>query len=314
MYMNTDIKVSVLIPCYNVDQYIDECLSSVLSQSLKDIEVICINDGSTDMTKKILYSYAKVDNRIKIIDKQNTGYGDSMNMGLELAIGEYIGIVEGDDFVDGKMFEELYYIAKKENTEIAKSCYYEYTKQKTILRSNKIAKNVVLSPMKDKSIFFHTPSIWAAIYKRNWLNQNNIRFLPTPGASYQDTSFFFKCNACCNRFIMTHKAFLYYRRDRIGSSVKSKNKVFCVCKEWNEIYRFLRKNKKRFEFVYGFVLNAQFNTYKWNFKRIEKANKIIFLLGVILEMLYRLIIRDVKIMTLARFLRSRFLKRRLEFK
>ena len=76
-------KVSILIPCYNVEKYLHQCIDSILAQTLKDIEIICINDGSTDNTLAILQSYAKRDDRIKIIDKINSGYGHSMNMGLK---------------------------------------------------------------------------------------------------------------------------------------------------------------------------------------------------------------------------------------
>ena len=100
-------KVSILIPCYNVEKYIRQCLDSVVNQTLKDIEIICINDGSTDSTLDILRKYENRDNRIKVISKHNSGYGASMNIGLETAKGEYVGIVESDDFVEPNMFEKL---------------------------------------------------------------------------------------------------------------------------------------------------------------------------------------------------------------
>ena len=93
-------KVSILIPIFNVEKYLRQCLDSAVNQTLKDIEIICINDGSTDSSLEILKEYAKVYNSIKIINKQNTGYGHSMNCGLKLAKGEYIGIIESDDFAD----------------------------------------------------------------------------------------------------------------------------------------------------------------------------------------------------------------------
>ena len=106
-------KVSILVPTYNVSQYLDECMQSLIRQTLKDIEIICINDGSTDNSLEILKSYAAKDNRIKIIDKENGGYGIAMNMGLEQATGEYVGILEPDDYVKLNMYETLYNIAKR---------------------------------------------------------------------------------------------------------------------------------------------------------------------------------------------------------
>lgn len=95
-------KVSLLVPICNVERYLRECLDSAVAQTLKDIEIICINDGSTDSSPDIIREYMERDPRVKMIDKANSGYGDSMNRGLEMACGEYVGILESDDF----MFED----------------------------------------------------------------------------------------------------------------------------------------------------------------------------------------------------------------
>ena len=120
-------KVSILVPCYNVEKYLKQCLDSIVNQTLKDIEIIVINDGSTDSTLNIIKSYAKQDKRIKIIDKENEGYGKSMNQGLDAATGKYIGIVESDDWADTDMFEKLVKIADENNVDVAKGNYYKYT-------------------------------------------------------------------------------------------------------------------------------------------------------------------------------------------
>lgn len=104
-------KVSVLIPSLNVAPYIEECLQSVINQSLKDIEIICIDANSTDGTLEILKDYAKKDSRIKLIVSEKKSYGYQMNLGLKAARGEYIGIVESDDYIKPLMFERLYRVA-----------------------------------------------------------------------------------------------------------------------------------------------------------------------------------------------------------
>ena len=101
-------KVSIIIPTYNVEMYLVECMESVVNQTLKDIEIICINDGSTDGSLEILKSYAQKDDRIVLVDKENGGYGIGMNIGLDKATGEYIGIVEPDDFIPLNMYSDLY--------------------------------------------------------------------------------------------------------------------------------------------------------------------------------------------------------------
>ena len=122
------IRVSVLVPIYNVEKFLPECLDSLVNQTLKDIEIICINDGSTDRSPQIIQEYAKKDKRIKVINKKNSGYGDSMNQGLKKAKGEYIGIVESDDFIDLDAFEKFYKIAKKYDCDVVKSNFYEYSR------------------------------------------------------------------------------------------------------------------------------------------------------------------------------------------
>ena len=288
--MGVDIKISILIPCYNVENFIEQCIVSVMRQTLKNIEIICINDGSIDNTLNILKKYQKIDSRIKIIDKKNTGYGDSMNCALELAQGEYIGIVESDDFVEANMFQTLYEYANKENTEITRCCYFEYKNGIDIEKKNNlIKKNCVYNPNIVSEVFWQSPSIWAAIYKRRWINDNQIRFLATPGASYQDISFSFKTYACCERFIMIDGAYLHYRIDNQNSSIHSKGKKFCVCDEWNEIYRFVFNNKKRFSRLINLLPGLQFCNYKWNFKRLKFPSNIEFLLHWILEWTNRIV-------------------------
>ena len=116
-----NIKISVVVPIFNVEDYIGDCLDSILDQSLKEFEVICVNDGSTDSSLEILKEYAAKDNRIKIINKDNAGYGHTMNIGMDMASGEYFVIVESDDFILPKMFETLYDAAKENDLDFVKS-------------------------------------------------------------------------------------------------------------------------------------------------------------------------------------------------
>ena len=102
------IKISIVVPVYNVERYLEQCLDSLINQTLKDIEIICVNDGSTDDSLCILKRYAEVDDRILIVSKVNSGYGHTMNTGMAMAKGEYLAIVESDDFVVPEMFEKLY--------------------------------------------------------------------------------------------------------------------------------------------------------------------------------------------------------------
>ncbi|MDR0968825.1 MAG: glycosyltransferase [Holosporaceae bacterium] len=111
-------KVSVIVPIYNVEKFLADCLNSVVNQTLKDIEIICVNDGSTDGSRKILEEFAAKDGRFVVIDQENKGQGAARNLGLDIAKGEYIGFVDGDDWIELDFFEKLYNAAKKYNADM----------------------------------------------------------------------------------------------------------------------------------------------------------------------------------------------------
>lgn len=272
-------KVSILIPCYNVEKYIRQCLESVVNQTLQDIEIICINDGSTDSTLEILREYENNDNRIKVISKHNSGYGASMNIGLETAKGEYVGIVESDDYAELDMFEILYNEAKNNTLDIVRSNFYLYnskldTNEK--LDQSWVKHNKIYSPIEEELVFFQQPSIWANLYNREFLNNNNIRFLETPGASYQDVAFTFKVYACAKRFKMIENAFLHYRIDNENSSINSTNKLYCVCDEYREIANFV-KNTNRHEAYKYLIPRIKYACYCWNYNHLAKNLRFKFL-------------------------------------
>lgn len=114
-------KVSVIIPVYNVEQYLEECLGSVCGQTLKEIEIICVNDGSADACPKILEAWAVKDRRIKVLHQENKGYGRAVNRGIETAIGDYVGIVEPDDYIQPEMMEALYVSAVQNDVDLVKA-------------------------------------------------------------------------------------------------------------------------------------------------------------------------------------------------
>lgn len=267
-------KISILVPIYNVEKYLQKCLDSLINQTLEDIEIICINDGSTDSSSLILEKYSKKDSRIKVINKENSGYGASMNLGLDSAKGEFIGIVESDDFVKDTMFEKLYKIAQKNCADIVKSDYFYYSTVKNQARkAGKISKRIsgkVINIKNYLKILKRQPSIWSAIYRTDFIKDNKIRFLETPGASYQDTSFFFKTMTLAKRIVLTDKAYLYYRQDNEASSVHSKEKVFMVCKEYEEITKFLETHSDIKDLVNTTKFIKEYNTFMWNLKRIDE--------------------------------------------
>lgn len=272
--------VSILVPCYNVSRYLKECLDTIIHQTYPYLEIICINDGSTDNTLDIIESYAQHDSRIRIINKPNSGYGASMNQGLDMATGEFIGIVESDDFVELDMVAILLKEAIDKDLDISRGAYFRYctaTHINELVSEKYIEKNTVFEPLKKQNLFYQAPSIWAALYKRSFLNNNRIRFLETPGASYQDTSFAFKTKACCRRFSMIDKGLLHYRIDNESSSSNSIGKAFMICKEYEEIWRFTKSDSSRYQTLRHLIPHLQFTGYSWNYRRITEKFKTPFL-------------------------------------
>ena len=293
--MSNNPKVSIVVPIYNVEKYLRQCLDSIVNQTLKDIEIICVNDGSKDSSPEIIEEYVKKDSRVKVITKENSGYGNSMNRGFDMATGEYIGIVESDDYADPDMFEKLYDIAKKNDLDIVKSGFYFYysvpeEKNEKVEIVSQVRANKTFCPATDFKAnmemveFFNLkPTIWSAIYRKDFIRENNIRFNETPGASFQDASFNFKVMALAKRVQLVREAYLHYRQDNENSSVNSPGKVFCVCDEYAEMQRFLDTNpynRGRLECV---CKRLKYDSYKWNFERLALKYKYIFIERASLE-------------------------------
>ena len=236
--------LSLLIPIYNVECYLRECIDSAVAQTLKDIEIICINDGSTDSSPDIIREYMERDVRVKMIDKANSGYGDSMNRGLDMARGKYVGILESDDFMEPDALEKLVAAAERFDVDFAKAnfdLYWSKPEERRELMELFKARDCgkPVHPSDTVNAFSLKPSIWSAVYRRDFLNRNAIRFLPTPGAAFQDASFTFKVFALADTAVYLHDSVLSYRQDNEGSSVNSPKKVHCVNDEYAEIHRWI---------------------------------------------------------------------------
>ena len=278
--LQSNIKVSVVVPVYNVDMYLRTCMDSLLGQTLEEIEIICVNDGSKDTSLDILNDYAKTDSRIIIISTENRGYGHAMNTGMRRAKGEYIGIVEPDDYVDKRMFELLYDKAVKVNADIIKSDFYRFygagEKQKNIYNTTARKKENyerIICPEDEKECFRFIMNTWSGIYRRAFIEEHEIYHNETPGASYQDNGFWFKGFCQAKRLYFIPEPLYYNRRDNPGSSVNDKNKVYCANEEYAHIYEFLEQNPELKEkYIYQYSMK-KYHTYLFTLERIHDKYK-----------------------------------------
>lgn len=227
-------KISVLVPIFNVETYLEQCLDSLCAQSFQDIEIICADDGSTDRSSAIIDVYAAKDPRIKAIHKVNTGYGNNMNVALEAATGDYIAILESDDFAEPDMLEKLYAVAQESGADVVKGEYFKYTRKGDIHsdRLVRFPQREVFSVKEYPHLLDLADTIWSCLYKREFLKENNIRFHETPGASYQDISFALQNWVHAKKVYCIPDALLHYRMDNAGSSMNNPDKLYCVFEEY----------------------------------------------------------------------------------
>ena len=271
------LKLSILVPIYNVSEYLPLCLESIKNQSFSDFECLLINDGSTDNSLEILHEFSKNDKRFKVIDKENSGYGASLNLGIEKAHGEYIGIVEPDDFLHRDFYQTLL----SEDADIIKASSFNFfgktwktnpKKMFSEVRKDVPVNGFRVEPKKNPRIFLVDPTVWSAVYKRDFLNRNKIRFLETPGSSYQDIGFQFKAFSSASKIFCIEKPLYYYRLDNMNASVKSSGKIFNVKTESDSIDEFIKDKPELIE-----IANAvRFRNYNWNLNRLKFKNALKF--------------------------------------
>lgn len=277
------VKISVIVPTFNVVNYIRECLDSILNQSLKEIEVICGDGGSTDGTLEILKEYEKKDKRIRIIYKKGSGYGQSVNECMQKANGEYIGIVESDDAILKEMYKELYSIAKEKNLDwIRGDIYYYFSEKKEnerLIRESIIYDNnyynTILNPQIDYRPYDSLLRTWAGIYKKEFLEKNNINHNETSGGAYQDVGFYLKTLYYAKKVYFLNKAYYMWRQDNPNSTIHydSKKLVEKSLKEWELNKQYLNTNKNTTKMMwYGFNYKRYYS-YLWTLERASGQEK-----------------------------------------
>jgi len=285
------IKISVIIPVYNVENYLKQCLNSVVNQTLEDIEIICIDDGSTDNSLNILEKYAVKDDRIIIIANDHKGAGSARNTGLKIAKGNYISFIDSDDWIEIDAFDKLYSIMlandpdmiffkmlnyDDESDKFYSSDYYDLSCIKEFFTN----LTYDYHDLKDQ-IFRIAVSPCNKLYKRSFLKQTNAKF--PEGLIFEDNPFFFK-NTLNAKKIFLLDEYLYFRR-RIKNSVMSSinekhfdiipitNQIEDVFKEYN-LYEEFKKDllNKKIINIKNLVYNQLDEKYKQDFFKLIKED------------------------------------------
>lgn len=261
------MKLSFVIPIFNIEKYLPKCLDSILSQEFSDYEIICVNDGSTDNSVKILEQYAQ--DKIVIINKTNEGQGVARNVGLEKATGDYIWFVDGDDWIEENCLSNIVKELDAKGPDIlifaGKSCYEKFDgaihKKIGAYSIDKLPKKYlskIFSANDIKSDVFKFPSTaWSKVYKREFLIDNNIKFQNLKVG--EDQLFFFHSMILANRISIYKEHCYCYRKNRVGSSMTVKKK-----KDLTPIYVFyaienLLKKLEKLDIYQKSVVNRYFS-------------------------------------------------------
>ena len=221
--VNINPKVSIIVPTYNNEIYLERCLFSLVEQTLKEIEIIVVNDGSTDNTLSILNLFAEYDKRFKVISQSHSKQGAARNKGMEFATGEYIGFVDSDDWVDLDYFEKLYNTAKKYNSDIALATNVRIGNGKTKKRLN-ITNEVFVTSLQEKidiSNQVKNPCPTNKIYRKSMLEENNITW--QEGCYCEDKLFTIQAVYYANAIVTVPNVNYYYYRNP-HSTVNSKSR------------------------------------------------------------------------------------------
>lgn len=281
------MKISMVIPVYNTSEYLRQCLQSLKEQDFSDAEFICINDGSTDNSLEIIQEFVEKDSRFCLIDKKNTGYGKTMNLGIQKAKGAYVGILESDDYAQPDMLQKLWDVVERYHPDIVKGNFNEIDRHGACSINENldaVPYDQVISAKQQPQVFRIHPSIWTSLYRKDFLEENDVMFLETPGASFQDISFSFKALHSADTIVCIPDAVMNYRMENYSSSIYNPEKNFCVCDELNEMKRFVDQRRtlgvideewfRQSKHIIDWLLYVN---YVWNYTRLALAFKYAFL-------------------------------------
>lgn len=250
MSKSISTNISVLIPIYNSEKYLHQALESLRQQNSERLEFLCINDGSTDNSLEIAREFAAQDNRFKVISKENSGYGASMNLGIQKATGCYIAIFEPDDYIERQMYSDLYAMAEKQGfPDVVKSSYWSVDDSQNEVQRFRCGywkrikhKDTTFTIKEEPLLTRYHPSIWTALYRKDFLQANQIRFKEVPGAGWVDNPFMMETLLKAQSIVYTDNAYYCYRDAHSDSSTANIADMNMPVDRWLEMTEIMNQN------------------------------------------------------------------------
>ena len=254
-------KISVIVPVHNVQEFLKDCLNSLINQSFTDIEIICVNDGSTDLSGYILEQYKLKDSRLIVINQENGGLSNARNNGIKVANGEYICFVDSDDFVHEDYCQKLHDAITKQYADYAICNFYSGDNDKWKKRSS-----LKLSNRKQDSIY--AVSAWNKLIKKEFLTVNELKF--PDGEIYEDTIFSLKLNVLAQKVAVVEDYLYYYRVRNDSITGKRKSNLISTSYIFKDLLEFskTRESKER-SVIYEFATNY----FLWAFHNVSNKFK-----------------------------------------
>lgn len=234
------IKVSVIVPVYNTSKYLVRCMEALVNQTLEEIEILAVNDGSTDNSLEILKKYeAQYPQKVRVLSKENGGQATARNLGIRESRGEYIGFADSDDCVERTIFEKMYLLAKKDDSDLTE-CHYHYV-QEIGDKTKELKTRGNIRAYGSKKNMFIDPQVspWNKLYRRTVLQENGIVF--PEGLIYEDTAFYIKTIPFVEKesYLDEHLVYYYLRGNSTMNANKSRKvaDIFAVLQDILDFYR-----------------------------------------------------------------------------
>ncbi len=282
-------KVSIVIPVYNGERFIRQCLDSVLNQTHKNLEVICVNDGSTDQSLKILSEYARNDSRIIVLSQKNMGMSGARNSGINIATGKYLGFVDCDDYIESAMIEKLVSIAEKTGAEIVITdilLFFEDTSQIKTFRDESLynsLRNTIFTINQVPEMIKHI-GVWDRIFRRDFIEKNHFRFIDK--VTYEDAAFCVQTEMKASKIALTPEHLYFYRKNAGGSITDREKDNDCFKEDYIKVQKFIQNQlkinhansqvwKAYLEYFFSYAIMHQknattFKFYCWFFHQVQE--------------------------------------------
>lgn len=235
-------KISVIIPVYNAEKYLCQCLDSIINQSFKDIEIICINDGSTDSSAQILSKYANSDPRIKLITQQNRGQALTRNIGIDIAEGEFIAFFDADDWLELNCLEKAFNALNNTDCDFLAFRYnFKDCARDVIYYQSRVSKQILTSERDRLAlVIFYSFPVWNKLYRLDFLRNNNLKF--PAGLIFEDINFTITSSLLAKK-IITIPDYLYNYRLNPKSTTANKGNNYIIIKMYQDLINLLKEKR-----------------------------------------------------------------------